>query len=298
MNLASIILFTYNRPNHLQKTLDALKENIYADKSVLYVFSDAAKSEKDSSLVDDVRAIIKNICGFKEVIINLRKENLGLAESIISGVTEVIQNNKKVIVLEDDLLTSHNFLCFMNQALDKYESSKSIFSISGYTLPIKMPKLSFDVFFSFRYSSWGWATWEDRWLKTDWEVKDFHELLNNKNLQSKLNRSGEDLLPMLKAQQLNLNNSWAVRWAYTNAKNDAYCVYPVISKVMNIGTDASGTNFTRSTTKYDVLIDEKANCTFTFSDEVQCNTQIEDAIKKIVKPSLLRKTINRFKLSI
>jgi len=130
MNLASIILFTYNRPNHLQKTLDALKENIYADKSVLYVFSDAAKSEKDSSLVDDVRAIIKNICGFKEVIINLRKENLGLAESIISGVTEVIQNNKKVIVLEDDLLTSHNFLCFMNQALVKYENNKNIFSIS------------------------------------------------------------------------------------------------------------------------------------------------------------------------
>jgi len=129
-------------------------------------------------------------------------------------------------------------------------------------------------------------------------VKDFRDLLSNKNLQAKLKRSGEDLLPMLKAQQLNLINSWAVRMAYTQAKNDAYCVCPVISKVMNIGADASGTNFTKSTSKYDVAIDEKGTCDFSFSDEVQCNTQIEDAIKKIVKPSLLRKTINIFKLSI
>ena len=298
MNLAPVILFAYNRPGHLKKTLDALKNNLNADKSVLYVFSDAAKSEKDKPLVYQVRSILKNIVGFKDIIIRLHEENLGLAASVISGVTEVIKEHKKVIVLEDDLITSHNFLCFMNQALVKYENNKNIFSISGYTLPIKMPKLSYDVFFSFRYSSWGWATWEDKWLKADWEVKDFQNLLSNKNLQAKLKRSGEDLLPMLKAQQLNLINSWAVRWAYTQAKNDAYCVCPVISKVMNIGADASGTNFTKSTLKYDVAIDEKGICDFSFSDEVQCSNKIEDAIKQIVKPSLLRKTINRFKLSI
>ena len=130
MNLAPVILFAYNRPGHLKKTLDALKNNLNADKSVLYVFSDAAKSEKDKPLVYQVRSILKNIVGFKDIIIRLHEENLGLAASVISGVTEVIKEHKKVIVLEDDLLTSHNFLCFMNQALVKYENNKNIFSIS------------------------------------------------------------------------------------------------------------------------------------------------------------------------
>ena len=121
MNLAPIILFVYNRPEHTKKTLESLKINELASESSLFIFSDGSKNENDKKSVDEVRKYISTISGFKEIKIILREKNLGLADSVISGVTEVIEKYGKAIVLEDDIVTSKYFLKFMNEALDFYE---------------------------------------------------------------------------------------------------------------------------------------------------------------------------------
>ncbi len=294
MTLSPIILFAYNRPDHLKTTIDALSKNTYADVSSLFIFSDAAKDEKDKKAVDEVREVIKNIKGFAKVELILRENNLGLANSVINGVTEIINKFGKVIVLEDDILTTPNFLVYMNEALNFYNNFPNVFSISGYSYPIHNVKKIPDYFFLYRSSSWGWGTWKDKWEKTDWAIKDFDNLKKDKNLQSTFSRGGDDLFPMLLAYKSGLNQSWGIRWAYTHAKYDALCLYPAKSKVQNIGADASGTHFTTKTNKFDVELDGM-ECNFNFPDEAVIDKEINQSVKEFFSVGLLKRITNYFK---
>jgi hypothetical protein len=257
MNLAPIILFVYNRPEHTKKTLESLKINELASESLLFIFSDGSKNENDKKSVDEVRNYISTISGFKEINIILREKNLGLADSVITGVTEVIEKYGKAIVLEDDIVSSKYFLKFMNEVLDFYELDKKIYSISGYNFPIKIPEsYQHQIYISPRPSSWGWATWKDRWEKAAWEIPDYDEFINRKERIRKFNQGGEDLTRMLKKQMSGKINSWAVRWAYTHFNGNVYCIYPVKSFVKNIGADRSGVH-TKKTNKFSVNLNDK-----------------------------------------
>ena len=134
--LAPICLFTYSRLEETKRTIEALKKNFLAPKSELFIFSDGPKNHETKDKVKAVRDFIKTIDGFKKITIFESKTNEGLAKSIINGVTKVVNEYGKVIVLEDDLLTTPNFLDFMNQALLFFELNLSIYSINGYSLAL------------------------------------------------------------------------------------------------------------------------------------------------------------------
>lgn len=246
MDLAPIAFFVYNRPLHAKKTIESLLRNNLADKSCLYIFSDAPRNDNFIKKVKEVRDYIKTISGFKNIEIIEREKNLGLADSIISGVTYVINKYGKVIVIEDDLVCLNNFLRFMNDALEFYEYKKKVFSVTGYNYPENLMKIphnyKHDIYFCPRCSSWGWGTWKDRWDKADWEFKDAGEFLKDKKLQKLYSKSGEDKVEMIIAQIEGKIDSWATRWEYTHFKNDAYSVYPVKSLLNNIGFDGTGVN--------------------------------------------------------
>lgn len=292
MDLAPIILFAYNRPMHIKKTLEALKNNVYADESVLIIFSDAAKNDKDISSVEQVRDFIKSVCGFNEIIIHERGENLGLANSIISGVTEIINIYGRAIVLEDDIVTSPHFLKFMNEALDFYKDDKKIYSLSGYNFPINIPKsYKHQVYLLQRPSSWGWATWKDRWEKAEWKPETTFNIMDKKAVKKLMDNAGKDLAPMLLKSIEGKISSWAVKWAFTHLKNDSYCLYPIKSLVNNIGTDKSGTNFKKKVKKYTVNI-EYYNSNFIFQKELHPVNEIQEQIYSLVNPGTYRKLIN------
>lgn len=294
MNLAPIILFVYNRPWHLQQTLKALKQNTLAEKSELFIYSDRNKNNNDEADVVGVRNIIHDIKGFKNLEIIERERNLGLAKSVIEGVSEVLSTKDKVIVLEDDVITVPSFLTFMNSALEYYQANKNIFSISGYTYPVNIPaSYQEDVFISYRSSSWGWATWKDRWEKTDWEVKDFNIFVKDKNAQRLFNRAGEDYSPMLFSQMKNKIDSWAIRWAYSQFKNNSYCLFPTKPLCKNIGTDSSGTHSAR-TKKFDVEL-QNAGEQIKFTSKLEINEEIIQNIRKFFQPLFFRKMLNTFK---
>ena len=293
-NLAPIILFVYNRPEHTRKTIEFLSKNSLADSSKLFIFSDGPKNEKDEQKVSEVRKYLKNIKGFKEIKITERKKNLGLANSVISGVSQILKSYEKVIVLEDDIISSPSFLKFMNDALDFYKADEKIFSVSGYPYPVKIPaSYNKDVFIAHRASSWGWGTWKDRWQKVDWELKDYSSLLKNIEDQNLLKEAGEDLLPMLKAQIKDEVDSWAIRWTYTQLKNNAFCLYPVSPLCKNIGTDWSGTH-SSSSKKLNVELNLSGR-EFRMTNDLQINSEIEVQIQNLFKLSPVRRIINYFK---
>ena len=243
-DLAPVILFVYNRPEHTKKTIDALKKNLLARDTELFIFSDAAKNDAERKNVEKVRKYIKTLDGFESITLIERKENLGLATSILSGVTEIINQNGKIIVLEDDLITSTLFLNYMNYYLNYYKNEQKVFSITGFHYPESLllvpDKHPYSIYFGYRCMSWSWATWINRWNKVDWEVKDYDKFIKDKKLKKHFNRGGEDLSDMLRSQIEGKIDSWAIRWCYAQSKNDAYCVYPVKSLVNNMGFDDTG----------------------------------------------------------
>ncbi len=278
---APIALFTYKRLDTLRQTVSALQQNYQAEESELFIFSDGPKKDIDKDVILEIRDYLKSIDGFKRITIYESTTNKGLALSIIEGVTKVIQQYDKVIVLEDDLKTSTTFLSYMNQALNFYETNQSIFSIAGFTMPISGLNNS-DVYFTQRASSWGWATWRDRWDTIDWSVRDYKNFAGNPAEVSRFNRMGSDMSGMLRLQMTGKINSWAIRWCYHQFKNDLYTVYPAVSKVLNIGLetlDATHTNERFNRFKTFIAVSDKRY--FAFPNEVKLEKNV---IRQFITP--------------
>ena len=241
-NLAPICLFTYNRLEETKLTIEALQNNFLASDSKLFIFSDGPKNENSRSKVQAVRNYIHSIKGFKNVHVFESKTNKGLATSIIDGVTKIINEYNNVIVLEDDLITTPNFLNFMNQALEFYEFDKKIKSVNGFSLDIKSKIDS--VYFQTRPFPWGWATWKDRWNQQIFDKKRISdELETDKLILKKFNKKcGDDMSKMLLDSLNEINDSWYVRWTYSHFINNKISVYPSRSFIENIGFSADSTH--------------------------------------------------------
>lgn len=247
MELAPIIVFAYDRPEHLRQTLEALAKNELAKESELYIFCDGPKadaSEERKLHIEQTREVAHDAIGFKEIQVIEAPQNKGLANSIIGGVTKVIKMHERVIVLEDDLLTSPYFLKYMNEALDKYDSYPSVFSIGGYNFPpqkMSMPQdYPYDAYVSLRCCSWGWATWKDKWDRIDWSLDYLDEFLTHPEQIKAFNRGGDDLTEMLLLQRDCKIDSWAIRFAFQHFYHHAVAILPRISYVDNMGCDGTG----------------------------------------------------------
>lgn len=243
VKLAPIALFVYNRLEHTKRTIEALKGNVGASNSSLYIFSDGPSSFKlgDDEAVAAVREYLRTIEGFKEAEVVERRENYGLARSITEGVSQVIQQHKKVVVLEDDMVTSPYFLKFMNEGLSYYESEERVCSIHGYIYPVLRPLPQ--TFFLRGADCWGWATWKRAWKDYEPNGQLLYDELVKQNLQNEFNyRDGYDFLGMLEKQIKGENNSWAIRWHASMFLKNKLTLYPGTSLVCNIGNDGSGTH--------------------------------------------------------
>lgn len=278
MKLAPIVLFVYNRPEHTRIVLQSLSECQYADQSVLYIFADQAKNEKAKEKVDRVRCIIReNIWTekFKEVNIFEATKNKGLANSVISGVTQVINKHGSVIVVEDDNRVAPDFLDYMNRGLEFYEHDDRIGEIGGYCAPIKIPDdYPYDVFAMGRGSSYAWASWKDRWNQIDWAAKDYKQFKKDPKSRKAFNEYGEDLFQMLEGQMEGNIDSWAIRSAYSKFKNGLLCIMPVKTRVENQGFDGTGVHNIAADTRFVVKIEPNLK-PVTFS-----NVEVDPRIKK------------------
>lgn len=240
MSLAPIALFVYNRLIHVRQTVEALQKNFLATESDLIIFSDAPKNKEKVDAVLDVRNYIQKIDGFKSVTIVERNSNFGLARSIIEGVTSIVNDYGRIIVLEDDLVTSPYFLKYMNDGLNLYESNDSVASIHGYVYPIDgLP----ETFFLRGADCWGWATWKNKWSMFQPDGVMLLDELKRRNMTKRFDFNGTYSYSKMLADQISgNNNSWAVRWHASAFLKNKYTLYPGKSLVLNIGNDGSGTH--------------------------------------------------------
>lgn len=238
---APIALFVYARVDHLRQTVESLLLNPQCSSTRLYVFCDGPKTPDVSERTDAVRAYVDQVQGFAAVTRIYRDENMGLANSIISGVSEVVARHDLAIVMEDDLVVSPHFLSYMNQGLQLYRDERQVASIHGYSYPVEeeLP----DTFFLRGADCWGWATWARAWQHFEADGQKLLDQLKEKGLTGEFDFDGAySYSGMLKNQIKGRNNSWAVRWHAACFLRNWLTLYPGKSLVNNIGNDGSGTH--------------------------------------------------------
>lgn len=258
---APIVLFVYNRPEHTKKTIEALLKNPEAKDSELFIFADGPKntvSKEQLRQIEQVREYIQTIKGFKGIHVELSEKNKGLANSIIYGVTKLVNENGRVIVLEDDIVTSSHFLHYMNQSLDLYEHDEDVVCIHGYSI-IKDAPIREHTYFQYGADCWGWATWKRGWDIFESDAQKLMDTIkSDRTLLRMFTYNGTyPYLEMLQAQIDGKIDSWAVRWYASAVLKNNLCLYPAKSLVQNIGFDEMGTHTKKSDT-YDasILADE------------------------------------------
>lgn len=299
-NLAPIGLTVYGRLKHLQQAVEALKKNILAPQSELYVFSDAPKSG-DEEKVAAVRKYLRTIDGFKKIHIIERESNNRVANSR-GGLQMLLDQFGKVIFLAEDVITAPGFLTFMNQSLNQYERNNRVFSVVGYCPPIKIPAdYQHDAFFLRRFFGWGMGIWKDRWDLVRYVTPEEYEefAANKKRVNEFVKAGGSDMMMMLRADSYGSIDAGDVKAMYAQFLSDQYTAYPSSSLAANIGMDGSGTHC--DDTNY-FVVPLSSKTTFNLPDHlivdpriVKSNRQFWNNRKYKNQPNLIRKGINIFR---
>ena len=241
LKFAPIAIFAYNRPTHLRKVVESILTNRESKSSELFVFIDGPKNLQDVTKIDEIVEFLNCLEGFSRCTFYKSKYNLGLEKSITSGISKILSIYEDIIVIEDDIVVSPNFLEFMNSGLKLYKNEEDVASIHGYVYPVdrKLP----ETFFLRGADCWGWATWKRAWEKYDGNAT---RLLYNLERQGDLdlfNFSGHsNYLQMLESCATDKLNSWAIKWYASMFLEKKYTLYPGKSLVKNIGNDGTGTN--------------------------------------------------------
>ncbi|HEY8781982.1 MAG TPA: glycosyltransferase [Mucilaginibacter sp.] len=293
-NLAPIALFVYNRPEHTRRTLTYLQKNSLAEESRLFIFSDAAKTDEDKVKVEQVRQLLKEVTRFKTVKVIVRKENMGLANSIISGVTQLVNEYGKVIVFEDDLLSSPFTLQYFNEALNRYADEEKVMHIGAYMYNIVNKDLP-QTFFFRAATSWGWATWARAWAAFEPDVDVLLKQFDQKKIDRFSINGTMNFWKQLEGYKAGKNDSWAIRWYASIFLKSGLTLNPSTSLIHNIGNDGSGVH----SNKENMYHVKMANVPVTqFPSEIKENQKAYEAIKHFLKRrkgNLLRRGIRFMK---
>lgn len=236
--LAPIIVFVYNRPQLTEQTLEALAANLLADESSLYIYADGPKENATEEIVkriNETRTITRKKKWCKEVTIIESGKNLGLANSVIRGVTDIINKHGNAIVLEDDMITSRYFIRYMNEGLSKYSNTEEVICIHGYCPPITYKKA--DTFFIKGADCWGWATWKRGWQLMNYDAVDLKNKIEVSGKKYEFDFWGTyPYFQMLEDCIGKKVDSWAILWYASAFLKNKLTLYPSSSLLKNTGT--------------------------------------------------------------
>lgn len=270
MNLSPIVVFGFNRPEHMENMLESLCKNPESEDSKVIFFIDGYDNKNDE-LINKTIEVAKKDWGFFNKTINIRERNYGCKFNIIEGVTEVLKNYESVIVLEDDLILGENFLNYMNTSIEKYQSSDSVWAVSGWGHP-QLINMKSGSSFSSLTSPWGWGTW-----KNNWNIF-IENKLYEKNLISDLNDKDKNQFlfygyanyweEAIKKDLSGENSVWDAYWYQTIYINNGLTLFPNTSHVQNNGFDGSGIHCKDNDLFFTPLNNKK---TFTYPKKFKIN---------------------------
>lgn len=254
MKLAPVIVFAYDRPDHLTKTLNSLAKNTLATQSKLFIYCDGPKDQSSVSgerfedydtyvsRISETRKVARDASGFKSVAIVERPQNVGLMNNIVGAVTEIVNRYGRVIVFEDDMIASPGTLQYFNDALETYKDEETVMHVVSYMFPHRWP-LPETFFYPVPYPGGGWATWARAWKYYPTDIEELYNYWKDKwSYFNYWDHDGDDLIKQLVMNHEGTLRTWFIRWYAAMLKMQGLTLYPGKSLVTNIGFDGSGDN--------------------------------------------------------
>lgn len=254
--LAPVAVFVYNRIDTTIATLTALRANTLAHDTDVTVFSDGPRDDDARPRVQAVRTYLDDVARanarehfFRSFTVVARTENYYLERNIIEGIAEVFRTRDRIIVLEDDIVTSPHYLDYMNRAFDLYASEPRVMHVAGFTnLDLLtpegralLPSPRADVYFTPHMSGWGWGTWRDRWQQHFRHYASRREALEGMTPADCDRIQYGGVFPCLRS----LDRSpipWDICWELAIYKARGLCLTPAHTLVRNVGL-RNGTHF-------------------------------------------------------
>ena len=237
-----LAIFAYRRPEHLRRLLDSVSACHRLEECAPIIFCDGPRGPDDAAAVEATRAVAREWAAAHGAKVVERSENKGLARSIVDEVTALCAEAGRVIVLEDDLEVSPDFLRYMLAALARYESDASVLQISGYMFPVAHPDEK-DALLLPLATTWGWATWARAWRHFSWEPAGARDRLRDAACRRRFNLDDAyDYAALLESRLAGANASWGVLWQWAVFASGGLAVHPRATLVKNHGFDGSGTH--------------------------------------------------------
>jgi hypothetical protein len=241
-DLGPVAIFAFRRPDHLRRCVESLQRCPEFTHSPKFLFVDGPRGDGDRNAVADTRKVAGELFGTNAQY-RFSDRNLGLASSIIGGVSELVERYGRVIVIEDDLEVAPAFLAYQNEALNKYCFEEHVLQVCGYMFDVPEFRHRESALFLPLTTTWGWGTWKRAWRHFDGSARGWERLRTDRRLRHRFNLGGTyDYTGMLHAQMAGRANSWGIRWYWSVFQRDGLVVYPPRSLVRNTGFDGSGTH--------------------------------------------------------
>jgi len=290
-----VIIFTYNRPDHLNECIKSLKKNHFSSVTNFFIIQDKLK-KSNPIILEKYKLLFKTLPPNFKVI--KRINNYGLKRNIIDGVSLILKKYKKVIICEDDLIFHKDYLNYMNFMLKQYSSDKKISSISGFSYVLKNQFNLFPREYLLTLtSSWGWATKREHWQEfLSFNSKKYKKILfKDKNMQYSFNYDNAQSHTLwLKKNSINKISSWNIEWEFFNFIKNYYTLYPKNTYVENKGFDGSGVHCNNENYKFQLINNrfkfKKSNKRVLFSREKKI---LRDIIKKNIDEGLVKKILKK-----
>ena len=232
-----VLLITFNRPETTKRVFEAIK---IAKPSKLYVFNDGPRLGNIQDLMTKVEILnILNYVDWECKLYTLFLDNnLGCGLGVVTAINWAFENEDSLIILEDDCLPGISFFHFSNYLLKKYKEDSRICMISGNNYTEKNNYTADSYFFSKYGHIWGWATWKRVWVKYDYEMKDWPNLVKTNNLKSIFKNKLE--LNFMKKYFDRIYNieekgTWDHQWFFCRIKEYGLSIIPSYNLVTNIG---------------------------------------------------------------
>jgi hypothetical protein len=156
-----LLIIGFNRPDLLAKRLDEVFSSFLIPNSVTISIDGGDVHRNEMKQVLD---IYSEKYPFKVIS---RDENLGCSKHILKAVTEILEKNLYVVVLEDDVSISPQFMGAVCQELVKLGEHSDVATVGAFS-PFAQRNNHFNVIRNYwrktnYFSAWGWGTSKYFW---------------------------------------------------------------------------------------------------------------------------------------
>lgn len=241
MSKATVLVPAFRRPHRLDALLSQLSSDV--DRPILVSIDGPPRGAPEISReVAACRAVARMWERRNpNIAVRVSEANLGCQQGVMSAISWGFEVDTRLIVLEDDIKPGADFLRYADFALDYFGSDSSVGSIAGYSdVPQDRLLSANHARRSIFSSSWGWATWSDRWQ----HLEPF--------LEGGMDFSPPDLIsgPSSRAFWKTIADlvrrgyidSWAYPWLFLHWNANWTCVTPPTPLVRNEGVGDASTH--------------------------------------------------------